>query len=95
MKGAKDMISADREPGVVYALGCMECPRVYIGETARTAKQRVKEHNMHTRTGYTDLSRQSCTHGRPSYSLGTENPSKGEEYIAAEDKRGFGYQETN
>ena len=56
MKGAKDMISADREPGVVYALGCMECPSVYIGETARTAKQRVKEHNMHTRTGHTDLS---------------------------------------
>ena len=29
---------------------------MYIGETARTAKQRTKEHEMHTRHGHTELS---------------------------------------
>ena len=48
MGDAKDKLSADQEPGVVYANGCKTCPSVYIGETARTARQRVKEHEMHT-----------------------------------------------
>ena len=39
-----------------YALGCTDCPRVYIGETGRTAKQRTREHKCHTRTGHTELS---------------------------------------
>ena len=29
---------------------------IYIGETARTAGQRAKEHKMHTRNGHTQLS---------------------------------------
>ena len=37
---AKDQLHADQEPGVVYAIGCNTCPSVYIGETARTARQR-------------------------------------------------------
>ena len=53
---AKDKLPADEEPGVVYAIGCKTCPSVYIGETARTTRQRVKEHETHTRHGNTQLS---------------------------------------
>ena len=56
MKGAKDPIDRNQNPGVIYALGCTECAAVYIGETARTANQRTKEHRMHTRTGHVELS---------------------------------------
>ena len=56
MGDTKDKLPADQEPGVVYAIGCKTCPSVYIGETARTARQRVKEHEMHTRHGNTQLS---------------------------------------
>ena len=49
MKGAKDDLPSSQTPGVVYALGCTECERVYIGETGRTAEQRVKEHNAHVK----------------------------------------------
>ena len=53
MGDAKDRLPADQEAGVVYAIGCKTCPSVYIGETARTARQRVKEQEMHTRHGNT------------------------------------------
>ena len=56
MTGAKDKIEPKEEPGVVYAVGCAECEKVYIGETNRTAKQRIREHRSHTRTGHTELS---------------------------------------
>ena len=56
MNGAKDKLKETEEPGVVYALGCTECPSVYFGETARTAGQRAKEHKMHTRNGHIELS---------------------------------------
>ena len=56
MKRAKDSISADETAGVIYALGCTDCPQVYIGETARTARQRSREHKCHTNTGHTELS---------------------------------------
>ena len=56
IRGAKDMLPAEREPGVVYALGCTDCPSVYIGETARNARRRTKAHKMHTRTGHVELS---------------------------------------
>ena len=42
MKGAKDPIERNQNPGVIYALGCTGCAAVYIGETARTANQRTK-----------------------------------------------------
>ena len=51
MQGAKDKVQPSREAGVIYALGCMECPRVYVGETARTADLRSKEHQAHARDG--------------------------------------------
>ena len=56
MRGAKDALHADEKPGVIYALGCKECCKTYIGETQRTARQRVKEHRMHTRCGHPELS---------------------------------------
>ena len=55
-KGAKDSIPTEEMPSVVYAIGCTECPQVYIGETAPTAQQRVREHKCHTKTGHTDMS---------------------------------------
>ena len=56
MQRTKDRLPADQIPGTIYALECTDCFSVYIGETARSAKQRSKEHQMHTRTGHTELS---------------------------------------
>ena len=56
MKGTKDAIPADTNPGVVYALGCMDCSAVYIGETARSAKKRMEEHQRHTKRGKAEMS---------------------------------------
>ena len=56
MAPAKDNLPAEDTPGAIYALGCAYCPKVYIGETGRTAKQRAREHKCHTRTGHTELS---------------------------------------
>ena len=56
MKRVKDRESNDEIPGVVYAIGCAECKEVYIGETGRTAKQRIREHKADTRIGRIDKS---------------------------------------
>ena len=56
MRGAKDTLPQREQPGAVYALGCMECNKVYIGETGRMAKVRGKEHEVSTRYGYTEKS---------------------------------------
>ena len=56
MGDAKDRVPAVDQAGVVYAIGCKTCPEVYVGETARTARQRAKEHRMHARTGNIHLS---------------------------------------
>ena len=56
MNGAKDKIPTDTPPGVVYAIGCLDCEQVYVGETARTSRERLKEHRCHTRTGKVELS---------------------------------------
>ena len=53
---AKDTIPPKESPGVVYAIGCLTCPKIYIGETNRTAKQRALEHRCHTRTGTVEQS---------------------------------------
>ena len=49
MQGAKDRLPADTQPGVVYALGCKDCPKFYIEETARTAKKRAEEPLNHAK----------------------------------------------
>ena len=54
MARAKDNLPAEDTPVAIYALGCTDCPKVYIGETGRTAKQRAREHKCHTRTGHTE-----------------------------------------
>ena len=51
MKGVKDKRKEEEIPGVVYAIGCGDCRKVYVGETRRTAAQRVKEHKSDTRLG--------------------------------------------
>ena len=56
MKRVKDRESDDEIPGVVYAIGCAECKEVYIGETKRTTKQRIREHRADTRIGRIDKS---------------------------------------
>ena len=56
MTGAKDKLLPSRETGVVYALGCVDCPKIYVGETGRTAEQRVKEHKAHLKHGREDQS---------------------------------------
>ena len=56
MQGAKDRLPADTQPGVVYALGCKDCPKIYIGETARTAKKRTEEHLNHAQKGNIEMS---------------------------------------
>ena len=58
IKGAKDAIAPKEEPGsssLHHRLQC-DCAKVYIGETHRTAKQRLREHKSHTRTGHLELS---------------------------------------
>ena len=52
MKGMKDK-QKEEIPGIVYAIGsCGDCRKVYVGETRRTATQRV----MDTRLGHLDKS---------------------------------------
>ena len=45
MKGVKDKQKEEEIPGVVYAIGCGDCRKVYVGETRRTAAQRVRNIN--------------------------------------------------
>ena len=46
MGGAKDGIDHGDVVGVIYKMCCESCPKVYIGETVRTARVRVKEHKL-------------------------------------------------
>ena len=39
MKVVKDKQKEEEIPGVVYAIGCGDCRKVYVGETRRTAAQ--------------------------------------------------------
>ena len=56
VKGVKDKQKEEEIPGVVYAIGCGDCRKVYVGETRRTAAQRVKEYKSDTRLGHLDKS---------------------------------------
>ena len=40
----KDSVEESKRSGVVYLIPCKECRKVYIGQTGRSLKQRVKEH---------------------------------------------------
>ena len=56
MAGVKDPVDEVNRAGKVYALECNDCEHMYIGETARSSRTRVKEHVPHARNGRTDLS---------------------------------------
>ena len=56
MKGAKNNVPTEDITGFMYTIRFADCSHIYIGETARTAKQRAREHKCHTNTGHTELS---------------------------------------
>ena len=56
MHAVKDKLESREIPGVVYAVGCKECKTVYVGETKRTASQRIVEHKVDTRNGHINKS---------------------------------------
>ena len=40
----KDPVPMEMKTGVVYQIGCQDCPATYVGQTGRTLSQRLKEH---------------------------------------------------
>ena len=56
MGGAKDGIDRGDVVGVIYKMCCESCPKVYIGETGRTARVCVKEHQSLARNGHPERS---------------------------------------
>ena len=55
MKGVKDERKSHEKAGVVYEIRCNTCEKTYIGETARSANTRGKEHHAHARNGHPEL----------------------------------------
>ena len=47
----KDRVPMDERKGVVYSIPCTECPKVYIGQTGRSLKHRLKEHRRALKNG--------------------------------------------
>ena len=47
----KDRVPMDERKEVVYSIPCTECPKVYIGQTGRSLKHRLKEHRRALRNG--------------------------------------------
>ena len=60
MVGAKDKLSNTKVPGVIYAIGRKDGPKVYIGETRRTVDQRSREYKAHFRFGRKEQSAIAC-----------------------------------
>ena len=56
MGGVKDERKGKQKAGVVYEIKCKDCEKTYIGETARNAGVRAKEHYSHARNGRLDQS---------------------------------------
>ena len=42
----KDKRENSDKAGIVYGLNCMSCPSVYVGETGRQTRDRMKEHQF-------------------------------------------------
>ena len=47
----KDLVPMDERKGVVYSITCTVCPKVYIEQTGRSLKHRLKEHRRALRSG--------------------------------------------
>ena len=45
LRKPKDKLDHDRTTCIVYKIQCRDCATVYIGETSRSLKTRIKEHN--------------------------------------------------
>ena len=45
----KDSIPVEKQTGVVYEISCKDCDDKYIGETLRSLKTRLAEHQRHTK----------------------------------------------
>ena len=58
----KNPTPAQQRAGVVYRITCGTCPRVYIGQTGRTLKHRLKEHKRALRSGETAQSAVAAGH---------------------------------
>ena len=56
MGGVKDERKDEQKAGAVYEIQCKYCEKTYIGETARNAVVRAKEHYSHARNGRLDQS---------------------------------------
>ena len=56
MGAAKDGIDRRDVVGVIYKTSCESCPKVYIGETGRTARVRAKEHKSLACNGHPERS---------------------------------------
>ena len=68
----KDPADLTKQDGVVYRIPC-ECSKVYIGETARPMKDRIKEHDRDIRLACTQTSAISeHTHNTEHYPLWDE-----------------------
>lgn len=51
--GIKDTVPDEKKKGIVYLISCSDCDSRYVGETKRSVKVRVAEHERHTRSGRT------------------------------------------
>ena len=47
--GIKDSIPVEKQTGVVYEISCKNCDGKYIGETLRSLKTRLAEHQRQTK----------------------------------------------
>ena len=52
----KDGTPIEDRKGIVYKITCHDCDRVYIGESGRTIRTRIKEHKAGARNGHPEVS---------------------------------------
>jgi hypothetical protein len=57
----------------VYKISCRTCQQVYVGETGRTIKTRMKEHDAAIRLGYTERSA-VAEHAERGHEIDVNNP---------------------
>ena len=50
-QGIKDSVENDKKNGVIYEIRCGDCGESYVGETLRSLKTRLGEHQRHAKPG--------------------------------------------